>query len=192
MDTHWRLLENEEQWDHDSYWDELETDGDSPCHVALWIHEGHTVVDPETESDSNDDDDLEETGDSTSDPLGGNLTSIGWADYGNDQSITSQDSDSARFLTDTHETDTETSSESATVNRRDTGGSDDLHDGTDNEDPGTDHKRPFTTKLVLQLTAEDGTEESSSLEDGDDVSLNVCDECWTFGLIDSEVPLERF
>lgn len=93
--THGRLLEDEEQWDHDSDWDELETDRDSPRDIALRVHEGHTVVDPETESDSNDNDNLEETRDSASDPPGGDLTSVGWANYGNNWSTTIRKSGSA-------------------------------------------------------------------------------------------------
>lgn len=76
------LLEEGQKHEHDADGDQLETNGDLPLDgTAGGVHESHTVVDPETEGDTDNDDDLEETGDSTSNLGRGNLGSVGRAHW---------------------------------------------------------------------------------------------------------------
>ena len=74
------------------------------------------------------------------------------------------------------------------LTRADTGCDSCLHDTANNENHTTDHQSVFSSDAVLNLTTNDGTEESTSLKDTDDISLQVGYLRWCSG--DAEIVRE--
>jgi hypothetical protein len=135
------LLDERKEDRHDTDWHELESDRDTPLdRTPAGRVEGDGVVDPERHGDTDDDHDLEQTGDPASDLLGRDLTGVCGAHT-------------------RHESDAEARDKSTAVDLPERVGSHGLDDAADDEDDAADHERPLAADVVHERRAEDGTKE---------------------------------
>lgn len=124
-----------------------------PDSSLVVVHERAGVVDPVRESDTDDDQDLEETSQTTSNVGRGDFRDKGGTDGGFD-------------------TDTETSEETTGVLVAE-GHSCRLEDTPDSEDDTTDQDGVFPADGIVHGSGSQSTEETTSLEDRDDIGLDV-------------------
>lgn len=155
-----RLLDERNNGEHDGKRGELHGDGDLPdsgCSLEGWTDAGK-VVDPVGEGDTNDDTDLEETGNVSSHVGGGQFGDVGGADRGFDTDTDTGEESTGVLVVEVH---TSGLQDTLKDRIRTAPGFQDRATHSNHEDDTTDQQTLLSTNGVVHGSSAQGTEEGT-------------------------------